>query len=290
MKQALILLSLLWLAAGTALAGPLDDIRARGVLRVAVKNEGAADKAEHNDPAHFQKRDFELALAGRIAERILGDATKVEVITFRRPERLPAVADGRVDIGISMFAINAVDAALVDFSEPYYETGLAIMHRPGAAIGSLADLDGLRLVSMEKHSSDPGGALLQLAEAAGAKPQIRRVSRFEEGARQVAAGEADGFVAMHADLDVFMQDHPGFIRSPLLSQERMAVAVRKGNGGLLETVNAVIGELKRSGKLDEMMRATGLSRLSTTAAPPAPAVRATVVPGFRSGGSTQSMM
>ena len=110
-------------------AGNLDAIHARGMLRVAVKNQGSLNRAEHNDPAHFQKRGFELDLAGAIAKKILGDATKLDLKTFKRRQRLPAVADGTVDLGIAMFAINEDDQRRVDFSHPYYDGGLAVVQK-----------------------------------------------------------------------------------------------------------------------------------------------------------------
>jgi hypothetical protein len=45
----------------------LDRIKARGKLVVSVKNESARRQSAHKDPAHFAKRDFEIALARAIA-------------------------------------------------------------------------------------------------------------------------------------------------------------------------------------------------------------------------------
>lgn len=260
---AAVLCVLLCLPTGAMAVDSLEQIRTRGTLRVCLKNEGGASPSVHNDPAHFQKRDFELELANLIAARILGASAKLEIHTYRRPERLPAVADGLVDIGLSMFAINEADARLVDFSVPYYAGGLAIMHRPGAGIDSVADLDGKVIVAMQKHSSDPGAVLMRLAEVGGAKPTLRRVAGFDEGAALLSSGQANGMVGMHADLDAWIAaGHPEFVRSPLLSHETFAVAVAKGNVELLDVVNEVITELKTSGQLEAMLRETGLSAAS----------------------------
>ena len=75
----------------------LDRIAARGYAVVSVKNEGRRRQDAHKDPAHFQKRDFEVALAREIAAALPGDPKKLELRMMRRPERLPAVAEGRVD-------------------------------------------------------------------------------------------------------------------------------------------------------------------------------------------------
>lgn len=234
--------------------GRLDEIRSRDVLRVSVKNEGAVTRTEHNDPAHFQKRNFEIELASLIAGRILGDEKKLDLQVFKRRYRLPAVADGTVDVGISMFPVTGENRALVDFSMPYYSGGLAVLQKSGAPIQALADLDGKRIAAMEEKSHDPGGELQALAAAQGATVEIEYVSRFEDGIGMIESGEAAGMVAMHANLDAFIADgHPDYHRSPLLSHEEYAVAVRKGDDDLLAIVNEVIAELKDSGKLATML-------------------------------------
>jgi putative glutamine transport system substrate-binding protein len=255
MRKRTIFYGLLCLLAGIASAGgELEEIRARDVLRVSVKNEGAVTRTEHNDPAHFQKRNFEIELAGLIAKRILGDEQKLDLQVFKRRYRLPAVADGTVDIGISMFPVTEENRALVDFSTPYYEGGLAILQKSGPSIQTLADLDGKTIAAMEEKAHDPGGELHQLAAAQGAKVNIEYVSRFEDGAEMVESGDADGMVAMHANLDAYIADgHPQFQRSPLLSHEEYAVAVRKGDDDLLAVVNEVIAQLKDSGQLAAML-------------------------------------
>ncbi|MEZ5445846.1 MAG: transporter substrate-binding domain-containing protein [Gammaproteobacteria bacterium] len=227
----------------------MEEIRARDVLRVSVKNEGAVTRTEHNDPAHFQKRNFEIELAGHIARRILGDENKLDLQVFKRRYRLPAVADGTVDIGISMFRVDEENRALVDFSTPYYSGGLAVLQKSGTRFRRLADLDGKTIVAMEEKSHDPGG-VQGLAAAQGAKVEIEYVSRFDDGIEMIESGEVAGMVAMHANLDAFIADgHAGYHRSPLLSHEEYAVAVRKGDDDLLAVVNEVIAELKGSGQL-----------------------------------------
>ena len=241
-------------------AGSLDAIRSRDVLRVSVKNAGAESRQEHNDPAHFQKRDFEVELAGLIAKKILGDAHKVDLLEFKRRFRLQAVADGTVDIGISMFPVTAENREIVDFSEPYYQGGLAVMQKSVSTIRTMADLDGKTLVAMEQKSHDPGGELQQLATAQGAKVGLKYASTFEDGVDMLESGRVDGMVAMHANLDAFIADgHPDYHRSPLLSHEQYAIAVAKGAGDLLQAVNEVIASLKSSGELAAMIKRHGLT-------------------------------
>ena len=77
-----------------AQADKLAEIRARGRLIVSVKNDA---KHPHKDPAHFDKRGFEVELAHALAAKILGDASKLELRMLARPVRLPMLATGGVD-------------------------------------------------------------------------------------------------------------------------------------------------------------------------------------------------
>lgn len=246
-------------------AGSLDDIRARGVLRVSVKSEGAADRSEHNDPAHFHKRGLEVELAGVIAARILGAGAQPELRLMKRPLRLAAVADGSVDIGISMFAIDAENRALVDLSDPYYTGGLAVMQKGPSTITAAADLDGKQLVVLQQKSHDPAAPLLQDLDARGIRVQVTRVPDFAGGIALIESGAADGMLAPDANLDAWIADgHPGWRRSPRLTQEHYGVAVRKGDQELLALVNAVIADLRADGRLAAMTERHGLPPTSPT--------------------------
>jgi putative glutamine transport system substrate-binding protein len=241
-------------------AGALDAIHARGELRVAVKNQGSLNRAEHNDPAHFQKRGFELDLAKAIAAKILGSGGKIDLKMFKRRQRLPAVADGTVDLGIAMFAVNEDDQRRVDFSHPYYQGGLAVVQKSKSTVTRLADLNGMKVAALDERMSDPGGTLQRLAAVHGAKIKVMRYRRFEDAVQAVESGDADALVSMNANLDAYIaHGHEDLKRSPLLSHERFAVAVPKGDSALLATVNGVIDNLKQSGRLDAMIRQWKLS-------------------------------
>lgn len=233
----------------------LDGIRARGVLRVAVKNEGSLNRAEHNDPAHFQKRGFELELAHAIAREILGEGAKVELKTFRRRGRLPAVEDGTVDMAIAMFSINFDDAQEVAFSTPYYEGGLAVVQVGKCTVTRLQDLNGMTVSALDEKMTDPGGRLQKLASAQGAKISVRRYDSFDGAVAALRAGKVNALVSESANLEIYIAEgHQDLKRSPLLSHESFAVALPKGDVELLNAVNAVITNLRQSGELAAMLK------------------------------------
>ncbi|MCC7410021.1 MAG: transporter substrate-binding domain-containing protein [Gammaproteobacteria bacterium] len=248
----------LLLAASWGLAqadAAVERIRARGFLVVSVKKEGPRDIARHNDPAHFFKRDFELALVGAIAESLLGDASRVRLLERKRPLRLPAVVDGDADLGVSMFSVSGDRHPGIQFSIPYFEGGLAILHAANRDLKELVDLNGLSIAAMSDRSHDPGGVLERLARAQGIEVGIRHVDRFETGIDLLRAGDVAGLVAERANLDACIaQGNPDLRRSPLLTHDDFAIAVSTGKPELLEAVNRVLEHLQSSGQLEAMQR------------------------------------
>src|SRR5262245_49588698 len=162
----------------------LDAIHARGKLIVAVKNEGAKVAAAHKDPAHFQKRNFELKLAERIAKDLLGDEKKLELVILPRKDRLSAVAKGDVDLVISMIQVNEANTSVVDFSVPYYESGFAVLVNAASPIKTLAELEGKKIAVPTQNANDPRARLTELFAARKQNVALQSVATFK------LAGEA----------------------------------------------------------------------------------------------------
>jgi putative glutamine transport system substrate-binding protein len=234
---------------GVAGAGKLDEIRARGKLIVSVKNQGPASPDLHKDPAHFQKRGFELELAHAIAGKILGDPGKLELQLMPRKTRLAAVMGDNVDLAISMLPI-APDPEAVVFSRPYFASGLGIMVKTGSPIAKLEELDGKKLAAVQQTANDPEPAWRKVTAARKIRTQIVRFPSFASAAQAVADGKADALLSHDVNIDAFLDGNAGFRRlAEIVAKEPIGVAVKKGNDDLLALVNEVIDGLERAGTL-----------------------------------------
>ena len=256
------------LALVTGVATAANDpaaIRARGKLIVSVKNQGANALAGHKDPAHFEKRGMEIELAHAFAAHLLGDPQKIELKMMRKPHRLGAIADGTVDLGISMLRVTAESALEVDFSTPYFSSGLAVLQAADGKIGSQQDLAGKTLAVIERNDGDAVAMLAEVAGGSGQKPQLLKVASFTAAVQAIAQHQVDGLLSEAVNIDVFLTRHgTGYKRSPLLSegQYAVAVAVAKGNRALLDEINAVLAQLHSNGELAAMARRAQLPAAS----------------------------
>ena len=247
----------------SAHAGAAEDvlarIRERDRLIVSVKNEGNPARAAHKDPAHFNKRDFELGLAHAIAAKLLGAPEKVEFRLMRKPDRVPAVADGRVDIAISMLRPGKSQRAKVEYSRPYYETAAAVMQRTNGAIRTAADFGGRRIGVIARNDIGPQAAIEALG---GGRPPEKLVEfdSFDAAAEAIREGAIDGLLSEAVNIDIYLAENPGTLgRSRALSHEPVAVAVPHDSPALLAAINEVIGELEASGQLLAMQRRHGIA-------------------------------
>jgi putative glutamine transport system substrate-binding protein len=247
---------LIFFFATAAYAGTPSEIRARGKLVVSVKNEGAAAPSAHHDPAHFQKRDFEVELARALAKKVLGDANKLELKLMPRAVRLFAVAEDRVDACISMISVDEDKQRQVDFSRPYWSNGLAVLVKTGTRIDKLQDLAGKHFVALRQTANDPSAELARKAK--GISFTVGRVTSFEDAASLIEAKKAVGLITHAINIDAWVAKHPGFARSAILSREEFAIAVKKGNRELVTLANQTIDELEKSGELQKMQERAGL--------------------------------
>lgn len=245
-------------AATAAAAGPgLTAITARGKVVIAVKRE-ISPRGVNQDVAHFQKRNFEIGIAGEIAKKLLGDASKVEELVVTKAERVPAVVSGKADLVISMIPIVATNQALVDMSQPYATGGVTIMTKAGAGLKTLKDLEGKRVLIAMQELDEIEGPLATLQYDAYTNVTTQPCPLFVECAALVESGSADALLSNSINIAVQLALKPGaFAAGDRLWDETYGVGVAKGNADLLAAVNAAIAQLKASGELAALATKVG---------------------------------
>jgi putative glutamine transport system substrate-binding protein len=251
MRRALTVAGCLALTAAAAAqpASKLEQIRARGRLVVSVKNQGPASPSLHKDPAHFQKRGLELDLARAIARRVLGDANKLELRLMPKPTRVAALLADQVDLVISMLAVSDQWPGIV-FSTPYFTGGLALLVPARSAVQKVEDLDGKVVAIVAQNANDKKAEMQAISSAKQIHLALTRYPSFAAAAAALREGRAQALVSLDANIDRFVAGNPDLRRTgELITHERYAVAVKRGNDDLLGAVNDTLDELRRSGEL-----------------------------------------
>ncbi|MGB3294099.1 MAG: transporter substrate-binding domain-containing protein [Phormidesmis sp.] len=238
---------------GEAAAAELSEIRDRGYLIVAVKNNRA--------PLGFVDASgnlsgFEIDIARRLAAEILGDESAVRLVPTRNEERLNAVIADEVDMAIAAITITASRRRIVNFSDPYYLDGTAfITNQP--EIQGLRDLR-ISTVALINRSSAVAHVRYILPGA-----QLVGVSSYAEGQSLLQNGTVDAFAGDASVLTGWTIEpgaQPYRLLPSILSAEPLSVALPKGvrYTPLQEAVNQALRRWYEEGWLQERAAYWGL--------------------------------
>jgi ABC-type amino acid transport substrate-binding protein len=233
-------------------SGALDQIKARGTLIVGIRVEAPPVSRTLGDPAHAQKRAFEIAVATLVAVAILGPQGKVEL----RPiggDRVLALAQG-ADMTMVADAPTLKDRALV--TPPYAAASIVLATKDGSSIARVEDLAGKAVAASQDEigSRDAAQAFFQqrgiavtLDTAAG---HINgAATALDDGRASALAGDgiAVAVVAGERGLKVLAEIAP----------RPYVIAVRQGAGDLVTAVNAALSDALKSGAIKDAATKAG---------------------------------
>lgn len=227
---------------GSALA----SIQAAGKVKVAVP----ADFAPFGFVGvNMQPIGYDIDMANAIAE---GLGVEAEVVPVVGNYRIPFLQTGRVDMIISSLGKNDERAKIIDFSEPYAPFFSGIYGRPGLDIAAIEDLDSLSLGVAQGALEDL--EVSKLVEESGVNVDIQRFANNSLTASSLVSGQVDVIATGNVVAARIIRDNPDkqFESKFILKNSPCYVGIRKGDQPLVDEVNAIIADLKQSGRLDEI--------------------------------------
>jgi general L-amino acid transport system substrate-binding protein len=127
--------------AGTASAGVLDDVKAKGFIQCGV-NTGLAGFSAPNDKGKWEGFDVDFCRA--MAAAVFGDAEKVKYTPLTSKERFTALQSGEIDVlsrNTTWTFTRDVNLGLEFIGTNYYD-GQGFMVRKDLKVKSAKELDG----------------------------------------------------------------------------------------------------------------------------------------------------
>jgi ABC-type amino acid transport substrate-binding protein len=241
----------------TARQTRLEQIRAAGQLMVAIRREGPPGGRTAQDPAHGQKRAFEIGLADLIARRLIGENARIE--HRDRPGRAwtSPVEQGQVDLA---FGLDDASTTSVAVSDPFASGGVALASR--ATVSTLADLRGQRAVVPAMDEVDSAEVLRRRLREAGVEATVATVESLDAAFAEVAAGRAFAAAGDRVATTVLLRaGPPGLVAGIDVARAGYVAAVRKDAPELLNAINAALRALRDSGELQRLADRSGFPLL-----------------------------
>jgi polar amino acid transport system substrate-binding protein len=236
-----------------AFAGLLEDIQARGVLRVG-QDQGYMPL--YGTDENGKRVGLEVELAEKMAE-ILG--VKVEFVIVNWDGIIPALISGKFDMIFSGMTITPERALKVDFSIPYLTVGQTVLYNTRKfsnppTYEQLKKMKNLR-ISVQLGTTGDFAARRLFPNA-----KVIALETMDEAAYQVASGRADIMVVDSIYASYMAKKYPQLaVTGELLTRENLGIAVRKGDLEFLQWINTFIRWARTSGLIDELKRKWGVA-------------------------------
>ena len=187
---------------------------------------------------------IDMAIAKQIAEEN-GMQAAMESMEF--DSLLVALQNGQIDAVIAGMTVTDERKEAVDFSTPYYTATQVMIVREDSDIAAAADMADKKICVVQGYTGEvcvkdmgyPYEAFKKGTEA------VMELANGKCDVVVIDSATAEKFIADNADLKI-VEDSEAF------ADEQYAIAVKKGNKELLDSVNAAIKELKDGGKIAEI--------------------------------------
>ena len=237
MRKALLVLGVVLLGLGLAQVRTFDQIKKSGEIRIGT--EGAFPPFNYFDERN-QLTGFEVDLGNALAQRL---GLKPQWIPQSFDSLLIQLNQGRFDFVIASHGVTPERAKAVDFTNPHYCTGGILVSRKGGP-KAVRDLAG-KVVGVQI-----GTTYMEAAQKIPGVKQVRTYQKDPEALQDLLAGRLDAwitdrFVAKQAIKERKLENTLQL--GELVFQERVAMAVAKGNKTVLEALNKALADLMRNG-------------------------------------------
>lgn len=236
MKRMVILFVLSLMLMALTFGSIIDQIKERGYLIVGT--EATFPPFEYYNENN-EIVGFDIDIAKQIANA-LGVNLKVVDIAF--DGLIPSLLTKKIDMVIAGMTITNERAKVVAFSDPYFTAGQVIVVKKGTKpIRILEELKN-KVVAVQLGTTGD----LVVSNLKGVK-EIRRFAKFTDAFLELKNRRVDAIVLDSAVAKAYVTLNPEFeITSDVLSSEKYGIAIRKEDKDLLQFVNKILADMRKS--------------------------------------------
>ena len=241
---------LMLLTVGTVFAGHLEDIAARGTIRIGTTGDYIPMSYLNPQTGAYEGIDAELS-------QLIADSlgVKIEYVPTSWPTLTADTLAGKFDIALCGISRNYARAKTMAMSDAYGEGafGKTILCRKSDAkkYQSLADIDKPEVRVM----INPGGTNEKFAHANLKKAKLIVHQENADIPRQVAEGHADIMITETVEAARYIELNDK-LAAPLMkapfTRHSCGILMQKGDQEFLNYINFVLAELKMDGTLAKL--------------------------------------
>lgn len=163
---------------------------------------------------------------------------------------IPGLQTGQFDIAIAGIGITEERAEKIDYSDPYYESGLRLaVAEDNDSIDGIEDLDGKTIAT--RLGSTSAAYIEENIEGA----EANQYEQLDQAYLAVENGSVDAILYDAPNVAYYIQtEGEGKLKmvGELYQAEDYGIAISKGNDELVDAINEALETLKENGEYDEI--------------------------------------
>ncbi|HHV32129.1 MAG: transporter substrate-binding domain-containing protein [Ruminococcaceae bacterium] len=234
-------------ASSAAASTTIDKIKADGYITMSTNAE--FEPFEYKDGDKVTGIDVEIAQ--KVADK-LGVQLKVNDIAF--DTLITELNSGKSNFVAAGMSVTEDRQKNVDFSDTYFDASQAIIVTKDSPIKLPSDLNGKKVGVQQGTTGDT----YCTNEDGKNDIKVSSVERYNKGVDAVADlmnGKIDAVVIDSFPATKFVEKNSDKLvkLNDALTVEKYAIAVKKGDKEMLDTINNVLSDMKSSGELDKII-------------------------------------
>ncbi len=242
----------------------MAEIRSRGHLRVGV--DTGTLRLSAIDPLTGDFEGFDVEIAREVGVALFGDPTAVTYIGIPSSDRVDALVEGQVDLVASAFTPTCSRREQIEFSTDYYTSTQDVLLRDDDEAESVTDLADRRICASAGTTT-----LANIAELPAPAPTPVPAAQRADCLVMLQQGEVDGMSTNDTILAGFNAQDPNLrILDANLSSEPTALGLPQGHDEWVRYVNAVLDDVRTSGRWQQHYEDWLADLLGPSEGPPAP--------------------
>ncbi|TFJ92499.1 transporter substrate-binding domain-containing protein [Lentibacillus salicampi] len=189
---------------------------------------------------------FDIDLINAIADEV-GFDIELEVTNF--DGIIPGLQTGSFDIALAGISITEERAKKIDYSEPYYESGLAIgVQKDNDEIKDIEDLEGKTIAT--RLGSTSAAFIDENIENA----EANQYEQLDQAYLSVENGSTDAVLYDAPNVNYYIQTTGDNLKvvGDLYQAEDYGIAISKGQDELVTAIDDALATLKENGTYDEI--------------------------------------
>jgi polar amino acid transport system substrate-binding protein len=231
------------LAAGSAHADRLADIKAKGALTCATLT--TSEPLGFSDPVSRKTVGFDVDMCEAVAKRL---GVKMEHKGVSVEARVPELTLGRVDIVSAALGYTKERATQIDYTNVHYQTAIKLIVKTNSGLDKIQDL------ADKKISANKGSTPELFARRVLPNATILTFQDTPAAFLALAQSKVQGLALSQPSGIRFVNETSGEYKfaSGELSWEATALGIKKDEPALLAAVNTALEGMEKDGEIDAL--------------------------------------